>query len=196
MYRSPHTWFIGPSKSNLETRLFPASLYPCSNLHLLRREARKIQLSYFMYAVLLVGLSSTVYLYYAVKSDNTLARYSWISPGLLCQYRSKTWHFLGHPLLFLGVKDKLHRTVLFIWFSSNLKATKILIVNSFCRTSHMPVFCFHYSPELLSLTEHPGFRKPNRWSAQSKYLEKYGNKKSLVYTEFQTSTWQNSNICI
>jgi len=33
MYHSPHTQFIGHSKFNLETWLFPSSLYPCCNLH-------------------------------------------------------------------------------------------------------------------------------------------------------------------
>lgn len=60
----------------------------------------------------------------------------------------------------------------------------------------MPVFCFHCTPELLALTEQPGFRKTKQWSAQSKHLEEYGTKKSSAYTEFQTLTWQNSIVLI
>lgn len=52
----------------------------------------------------------------------------------------------------------------------------------------MPVFCFHYIPEFLSVTEHPGSRRTSRWSVQGNYLEEYGNKKSLAYKEFQTLT--------
>lgn len=64
------------------------------------------------------------------SSDNTPARYSWISPELFCQYRSISFSTQSYPFVL--------------------------------QTSHRPVFCFHYIPELLPLTKHAGFIKTNR----------------------------------